>query len=189
MLSCLVDSNDLEEGNEFVGYHQYIGCKEYDRTIMNKLNSLRNPNLITQSIQQQDQLNQINKNSPRSKRIMLVEDEDDIVLLFKMILESDVGLKVDSYTEPFSALNNFRSGQYDLIMIDIALPRMNGIELYYKIRKLDNKVKICFLTAGEMYYEEIRKQVFPELEANCFIKKPVANEDLIRSVKDILEIQ
>ena len=189
MLSCLVDSNDSEEGNEFVGYHQYIGCKEYDRTIMNKLNSLRNPNLINQSIQQQDQLNQINKNSPRSKRIMLVEDEDDIVLLFKMILESDVGLKVDSYTEPFSALNNFRSGQYDLIMIDIALPRMNGIELYYKIRKLDNKVKICFLTAGEMYYEEIRKQVFPELEANCFIKKPVANEDLIKSVKDILEIQ
>ena len=74
-------------------------------------------------------------------------------------------------------------------MIDIALPRMNGIEFYYKIRKLDNKVKICFLTAGEMYYEEIRKQVFPELEANCFIRKPVANEDLIRSVKNILEIQ
>ena len=69
MLSCLVDSNDLEEGNEFVGYHQYIGCKEYDRTIMNKLNSLRNPNLINQSIQQQDQLNQINKNSPRTKRM------------------------------------------------------------------------------------------------------------------------
>lgn len=120
---------------------------------------------------------------------MLVEDEDDIVLLFKMILESDVGLKVDSYTEPFSALNNFRSGQYDLIMIDIALPRMNGIELYYKIRKLDNKVKICFLTAGEMYYEEIRKQVFPELEANCFIGKPITNEDLIQKVKDILKIQ
>jgi hypothetical protein len=79
MLSCLVDSNDLEEGNEFAGHNQYIGCKEYDRTIMNKLDSLRNLNLITQSIQQ-DQLNQINKNSPRSKRIMLVEDEDDIVL-------------------------------------------------------------------------------------------------------------
>ncbi len=52
----------------------------------------------------------INKNSPRSKRIMLVEDEDDIILLFKMILESDVGLKVDSFTDPFSALNNFRPG-------------------------------------------------------------------------------
>jgi two-component SAPR family response regulator len=74
---------------------------------------------------------------------MLVEDEDAIVMLFKVILESDVDVKVDSFTEPFSALNNFRSGQYDLIMVDIALPRMNGIELYYKIRKLDDKVKKC----------------------------------------------
>jgi two-component SAPR family response regulator len=50
-------------------------------------------------------------------------------------------------------------------MIDIALPRMNGIELYYKIRKLDNKVKICFLTAGEMYYEEIRKTSVPRVRS------------------------
>ena len=120
---------------------------------------------------------------------MLVEDEDDIILLFKMILESDVGLKVDSFTDPFSALNNFRPGLYDLILIDIALPKMNGFELYKKIRKLDNKVKICFLTAGEMYYEEVRNQVFPELEANCFIRKPITNEDLIQKVKDILKIQ
>jgi two-component SAPR family response regulator len=65
---------------------------------------------------------------------------------------------------------------------------MNGFELYYKIRKLDDKIKICFLTAGEMYYEETRKQVFPELEANCFIRKPITNEDLIQKVKDILKI-
>jgi response regulator RpfG family c-di-GMP phosphodiesterase len=67
---------------------------------------------------------------------------------------------------------------------------MNGFELYYKIKKLDNnKVKVCFLTAGEMYYEEVRNQVFPELEANCFIRKPITNEDLIQKVKDILKIQ
>jgi two-component system, OmpR family, response regulator ChvI len=71
----------------------------------------------------------------------------------------------------------------------LALPKMNGFELYKKIRKLDNKVKICFLTAGEMYYEEVRNQVFPELEANCFIRKPITNEDLIQTVKDILKIQ
>jgi DNA-binding response OmpR family regulator len=120
---------------------------------------------------------------------MLVEDEDDIVLLFKMILESDTGLKVDSFTDPVAALNNFKPGLYDLILIDIALPKMNGFELYKKIRKLDDKVKICFLTAGEMYYEEIRKEAFPELEANCFIRKPITNEDLVKSVKDILKIQ
>jgi DNA-binding response OmpR family regulator len=168
----------LEE-EDLVRHHHYIACKDYDRTIMKKINSL------TQSIQQQDQLKQTTK----TKRIMLVEDEYDIVLLFKMILESDAGLKVDSFTDPFAALNDFKSGLYDLILIDIALPKMNGIELYQKIRKLDSKVKICFLTAGEMYYEEIRKHVFPELEANCFIGKPVANEDLIQKVKDILKIQ
>jgi CheY-like chemotaxis protein len=187
MLSCLLDSDDLEE-EDLVRHHHYIACKDYDRTIMKKINSFGNLDLLTQSIQQQDQLKQTNKSSLKTKRIMLVEDEDDIVLLFKMILESDAGLKVDSFTDPFAALNNFRSGLYDLILIDIALPKMNGFELYKKIRKLDNKVKICFLTAGEMYYEEVRKQVFPELEANCFIRKPIANEDLIQKVKDILKI-
>jgi hypothetical protein len=50
---------------------------------------------------------------------------------------------------------------------------MDGFELYYKIRKLDNKIKVCFLTAGEMYYEEIRKKAFPELDTNCFVRKPI----------------
>jgi DNA-binding response OmpR family regulator len=127
--------------------------------------------------------------SSKTKIIMLVEDEDDLVMLFKMILESDAGLKVDSFTDPFSALDNFKPGLYDLIMIDIVLPKMNGFELYYKIRKLDDKVKICFLTAGEMYYEEIRKEAFPELDRNCFIRKPITNEALIQQVKEILDVK
>ena len=70
---------------------------------MNKVNSITNLDLLTESIQQ-DQLEQINNTSLKMKRIMLVEDEDDIVLLFRIILESDVGLKVDSYTDPFAVL-------------------------------------------------------------------------------------
>ena len=120
---------------------------------------------------------------------MLVEDEADIVMLFKMILESDAGLKVDSFTDPFAALDNFKFGLYYLIMIDITLPKMNGFELYYKIKKLDDKVKICFLTAGEMYYEGTRKEAFPELDTNCFIRKPITNEALIRQVKEILDVK
>ena len=179
--------SNLEE-EVLVRHHHYIACKDYDKTITKKINSLRNLDFSSQLIQQ-DQSEQVEMKSLKTKRIMLVEDEDDIILLFKMILESDVGLKVDSFTDPFSALNNFKLGLYDLILIDIALPKMNGFELYKKIRKLDNKVIICFLTAGEMYYEEVRKQVFPELEANCFIRKPITNEDLIQKVKDILKIQ
>ena len=187
MFSYSVYSNLEEE--VLVRHHHYIACKDYDKTITKKISSLRNLDSSSQLIQQDQLEQQVQKISLKTKRIMLVEDEDDIILLFKMILESDVGLIVDSFTDPFSALNNFRPGLYDLILIDIALPKMNGFELYKKIRKLDNKVKICFLTAGEMYYEEVRNQVFPELEANCFIRKPITNEDLIQKVKDILKIQ
>jgi hypothetical protein len=111
---CSVDSDELEEEDLIRRHHHYIACKDYDRTIMRKLHSIENLNLITQAIQH-DQSEHIEKNSLKTKRIMLVEDEDDIVLLFKMILESDAGLKVDSFTDPFSALNNFRLGLYDLI--------------------------------------------------------------------------
>lgn len=152
---------------------------------MNKLNYFRNLDSLNQPIRQ-NQLEQIDNTSIKNKRVMLVEDEDDIVMLFEMILGSDAGLKIDSFTEPFAALNNFISGLYDLIMIDVTMPKMNGFELYYKIRKLDDKVKVCFLTAGEMYDEEIRKETFPELDTNRFIRKPIANQDLIQRVKDIL---
>jgi PleD family two-component response regulator len=180
------DSDDIEEKEQdLIWHHHYLACKNYDRTIMNKLNYFRNLDSLNQPIRQ-NQLEQIDNTSIKNKRVMLVEDEDDIVMLFEMILGSDAELKIDSFTEPFAALNNFISGLYDLIMIDVTMPKMNGFELYYKIRKLDDKVKVCFLTAGEMYDEEIRKETFPELDTNCFIRKPIANQDLIQRVKDIL---
>jgi DNA-binding response OmpR family regulator len=124
----------------------------------------------------------------KNKRVMLVEDEADVAMAFKIVLESDTRLKVDSFTEPFTALHNFKSGLYDLIMIDIVLPSMNGFELYSRIKRLDDKVNVCFITASELYYEEIRKKTFPELETNHFIKKPISNEELIRRVKNMLGI-
>lgn len=180
------DSDDIEEKEQdLILHHHYLACKNYDRTITNKLNYFRNLDSLNQPIRQ-NQLEQIDNTTIKNKRVMLVEDEDDIVMLFEMILGSDAELKIDSFTEPFAALNNFISGLYDLIMIDVTMPKMNGFELYYKIRKLDDKVKVCFLTAGEMYDEEIRKETFPELDTNCFIRKPIANQDLIQRVKDIL---
>ena len=68
------------------------------------------------------------------------------------------------------------------------MPKMDGFELYSRIRSLDDRVKVCFLTAGEMYYKEIRQEAFPELDINCFIRKPIANQDLMRRVKEVLEL-
>ena len=181
---CSLDSDDLEK-RDLVHHHHYIACKDYDRTIMTKLNSLRYLDILTESIKK-DSSEQVYNSALKNKRLMLVEDEVDLVVLFKMILESDAGLTVDSFTDPIAALNNFKSGLYGLIIIDIALPKMNGFELYYNIKKLDNRVKVCFLTAGEMYYEKIRNEAFPDLDTNYFIRKPIANQDLIQRVKDIL---
>jgi two-component system, OmpR family, response regulator ChvI len=180
------DSDNIEEiEQDLIWHHHYLACKNYDKTIMNKLNYFRILDPLNPSIRQ-NQLKQIDTTSIKNKRVMLVEDEEDIVMLFEMILGSDAGLKLDSFTEPFAALNNFISGSYDLIMIDVTMPKMNGFELYHEIRKLDDKVKVCFLTAGDMYDEEVRKESFPELDINCFIRKPIANQDLIQRVKDIL---
>jgi two-component SAPR family response regulator len=68
-------------------------------------------------------------------------------------------------------------------MIDIVLPNMNGFELYQRIKRLDDKVKVCFITASELYYKEIRKKSYPELDTNCFIIKPISNEELMSQVK------
>lgn len=150
---CSIDFDDLEKRDLF-HHHHYIACKDHDRTIMTKLNSLRHLDILTKSIKK-DSSEQVYNSALKNKRLMLVEDEVDLVVLFKMILESDAGLKVDSFTDPIAALNNFKSGLYGLIIINIALPKMNGFELYYKIKKLVNRVKVCFLTAGEMYYENL----------------------------------
>jgi CheY-like chemotaxis protein len=195
-----VDSGNLEKKQEqdFVRHHHYIACKDYDKTIMNKVRSIMNLDYLNQAHQQDQKEEEEEENTKndensnlknKTKKIMLVDDETDILWLFKMILESDARLKVDAFSDPIVALENFRPGLYDLLLIDIAMPKMNGFELYDKIRKLDKKVKISFVTASEMFYEEIRKEAFPEFDTTiCFIRKPIANPDLIQQVREILEI-
>jgi DNA-binding response OmpR family regulator len=132
-----------------------------------------------------------NKNMDKLRRIMIVDDEEDVTFLFKIILEGihqELSLKVDSFNDPLVALENYRVGLYDLLIIDVVMPKMDGFRLYKEIRKKDKKVKVCFLTAGEMYYEEYRKHAFPEISADSVIRKPITNDDLVRKVKGYFEI-
>jgi DNA-binding response OmpR family regulator len=129
-------------------------------------------------------------NSLRGQNIMIVNDEDDINLLFEMLLSGE-GYNVKVFTNPHIAINNFERDLYDLLIIDILLPDLNGFELYERLRSLDIKVKVCFLTAGEINYEQFKKAAsFPEITTeDCFIKIPVENSVLKRKVKNILSIQ
>jgi CheY-like chemotaxis protein len=127
---------------------------------------------------------EINNNEKKS-RILLVDDDHDIILTFKKALEdSSSQFEVDTFTDPIEALSNFKASLYDLLIIDIRLPKMDGFELYDKMKEIDNKVKVCFMTAYEINYKALRA-IFPssDLEEVCFIRKPVNIEDFIGRVK------
>ncbi|HZC47952.1 MAG TPA: response regulator [Nitrososphaeraceae archaeon] len=121
-----------------------------------------------------------------NKRVLLVDDEPDLNLTLKINLEEN-GFKVDSFADPLLALENYKeAGVYELLILDIKMPNMNGFELYRQIKKIDDKVKVCFLTAGELDYEQFRKELFPALDNNCYIQKPIENETLIKRLNRIL---
>jgi CheY-like chemotaxis protein len=122
--------------------------------------------------------------------ILLIDDEPDITFTIKNILE-DNGFKVDSFTDPISALDNYQINFYDLIILDIKMPKMDGFQLYTKIREKDPKVKICFLTAIATFNEEFRKaqsKFGRIIGEEYFIQKPITNDDLIRKLTSIMTI-
>lgn len=119
-------------------------------------------------------------------KILLVDDDTDIALAFKEGLEND-GFYVDAFNDPLDALSNFEASKYDLLLLDIRMPKMNGFELYKEIEKIDKGVKVCFITAFEVYYEALR-EVFPSPEIECFIRKPIEIASLVKKIKDELNI-
>jgi DNA-binding response OmpR family regulator len=117
-------------------------------------------------------------------RVMIVDDEQDITTIFKIGLESNQFI-VTTFNDPIQALSRFKPGLYDLLILDVRMPGMNGFELYHKIRDIDEKVKVCFLTAFEEARGEF-KNSFPYLEeVKCYLKKPIAVQDLIKRLLDL----
>lgn len=111
-------------------------------------------------------------------RILLVEDEEDIAQSFSLAIQKD-GFIVDTYNDPLIVLSNFKTDLYDLILLDIKLPNMDGFELYEKIRDMDKRVKVCFISGYQINYLALREQ---GLEIDCFISKPVKIEDLLKRI-------
>ena len=128
-------------------------------------------------------------------RILHVDDDPDILLAFKMGLEDDkstalgegVKVQVDTFADPKEALTSFKAGIYDLLLLDIRMPNINGFELYEELKKIDDKPRVCFITAYELYYEALKKD-FPELNIGCFIKKPISIEDLATRIRKELAL-
>jgi DNA-binding response OmpR family regulator len=121
-----------------------------------------------------------------SNRILLVDDEPDITLVFANALKQN-GFKVDTFNDPGEALSSFRAGWYSLLLLDIRMPKINGFELYKILSNKDKNVRVCFMTAYELYYETLKKN-YPSLDVGCFIQKPTSTDDLVKHVCTELHI-
>ena len=121
-----------------------------------------------------------------TERIMIVDDESDITVFCKISLEY-YGYEVDTFNEPKKALSKFKPNYYDLVILDIKMPEMNGFELHKWIKEIDPNVKACFLNASELYYKEFRTKEYWTLDKELFIRKPVENQELIDEIKRLIE--
>jgi two-component system, OmpR family, response regulator ChvI len=120
------------------------------------------------------------------KKILVVDDDIDITLLIKEGLERK-GFHIESYNDPQVALQEFKPDFYDLMLVDIRMPKVNGFEFYQGVRKNDIKVKVCFITAFAISYEEISKILPPELVTRQnIIHKPIGIKELINKINEIL---
>jgi CheY-like chemotaxis protein len=149
----------------------------------------------TQEQQQlQQQLQQKEKElSPFTKRILILDDDPDITFTFKKAFEETnrIGgnktfFHVNTYNDPLSALSEFKPEYYDLMLIDINMPEMNGFEFCIKALELDTNPRVCFMSSGLINQEALREQ-YPLLSMGCFIEKPVTMEKLVRRVTAELE--
>ena len=122
------------------------------------------------------------------KKILLVDNEVDITFALENALDN-YGFKVDAFNDSIEALKSYKSNFYDLVILDIKMPKMDGFELYNKIREQDPKVKICFLTASELFYEEFRKKrlkLGERIDEEYFIQKPIKTDELLEKINTLL---
>jgi DNA-binding response OmpR family regulator len=130
---------------------------------------------------------------PFTRRILIVDDNPDIVLTFKKAFEEanqisgkKISFHVNAYNDPLLALSEFKLDFYDLMLVDINMPKMNGFDFCVKILELDANPRVCFISSGLINQEALREQ-YPSLSIGCFIRKPVTMENLVKRVKAELE--
>jgi two-component system, OmpR family, response regulator ChvI len=174
--------------NKFEKIYSSIGPKSYDEIITKlHLQAREEYQSTTMQYSQKQKIEDeegLHNQTRGRKRILLVDDEPDICMVYQIILQ-DAGYECVSYTDSVKALQEFRPNYYDLVMLDIKMPKLDGFALCEKIRELDKTVQIIFITAAEEYYENFRKEYYPALSNDINIKclqKPIGNEELIQIV-------
>ena len=119
------------------------------------------------------------------RKLLLVDDEPDITLALTKTLEEN-GFSIDAFNDPHLALARYKPAVYDLLLLDVKMPTMNGFQLYQEIKKKDARAKVCFITAYEVFYDKLKDE-YPKLDVGCFIKKPIETKDLVSKIREELK--
>ena len=155
-----------------------------DKTAKN--NKFEHTSLSNSTGSQKETMNMTTIEEKRlSKVVLIVDDDPDMTSIFSLGLQ-DEGFEVYTHNDPLEVLSQFRPNFYDLLLVDISMPKMNGIDLSRQLLELDPNVKICFITAGEANIEVLR-ELYPTRGIGCFIRKPVTIDQLVRRVKAELD--
>ena len=176
------EDNTTYENKIVSNCDNFIASRDYDRTIT----------AVIQSKQyhesQNEEVRRGEKEEHKTKVIMVVDDDPDTTLTFKISLEAENydTFHVYTYNYPELALSEFKPNFYNLLLIDINMPKMNGFELSTKILEIDANPKICFMSSAKVNHEALR-EIYPAINIGCFIKKPVSPDQLVRIIKTELE--
>jgi CheY-like chemotaxis protein len=163
--------------------YRYSDCQQPENGYIDKQSDSKSHNQLTTS--------KIPEN-PFCRRILIVDDDVDVTLTFRSALENDsnndngIIFEIRTYNDPLLALSEFRQNFYDLMLLDINMPKMNGFEFCERILKLDVNVKVCFMSGGEINHEALR-EIHPAINIGCFIKKPVPMDYFIKRIKAEIE--
>jgi DNA-binding response OmpR family regulator len=126
------------------------------------------------------------------KRILIVDDNVDITTTFKTAIEDNNNttltkkVEVHTFNNPVMALSEFKSDYYDLLLVDINMPHMNGFQLSERILAIDINVRICFMSSAEINRKALR-EIYPSLTVGCFMRKPMTIDYLLERIRSELD--
>jgi CheY-like chemotaxis protein len=181
----MVYLDDLFSKDDHRRHDQYRPVANYHSVVTEKRTTIASSGLTKINREERQKLS-------FDKHILIVDDDPDITLTFKKGLEAENDennktlFKVYTYNDPLEALSHFKPNFYDLLLVDINMPKMDGFGFSSKILELDVNVRICFMSSGQINQEALREQ-YPTLSYGCFITKPVTIQELIRKIRAELD--
>lgn len=180
-----------DKSERVVNTDNFIPSREYDRIMTARIQAYQYYH--NKDIKRGKGLIADNSKIKKAKMILVVDDDQNTTFAVKSGLENEnshttnrISYLVHTYNFPTLALSEFKPNFYDLLLVDVEMPNMNGFEFSTKVLEIDADPKICFMSAAEVNYEALR-EIYPFVNFGCFIKKPISLERLISRVRDELE--